>query len=61
MVPRQASTTLQQFALGYPILAITGPRQSGKTTLARATFADKRYVSLEDPDERAFADLWIPA
>lgn len=56
MVPRQASTTLRQLALGFPILAVTGPRQSGKTTLARATFADKRYVSLEDPDERAFAD-----
>ncbi len=37
------------------MLAITGPRQSGKTTLARALFADKPYVSLEDPVERAFA------
>ncbi|MDP2417523.1 MAG: AAA family ATPase [Hydrogenophaga sp.] len=34
---------------------MTGPRQSGKTTLARALFADKPYVSLEDPVERAFA------
>ncbi len=38
------------------MLAITGPRQSGKTTLARAQFADTPYVSLEDPIERAFAD-----
>lgn len=35
---------------------MTGPRQSGKTTLAKAVFADKAYVSLENPDERAFAD-----
>ncbi len=34
---------------------MTGPRQSGKTTLARAAFGDKLYVSLEDPIERAFA------
>jgi uncharacterized protein len=34
---------------------MTGPRQSGKTTLARAAFPDKRYVSLEDPDTRDFA------
>ncbi len=34
---------------------LTGHRKSGKTTLARATFPAKRYVSLENPDERAFA------
>ncbi len=55
MIPRASTQTLQQLALGYPIIAITGPRQSGKTTLAKATFAEKRYVSLEDPDERLFA------
>ena len=37
------------------MLAITGPRQSGKTTLARALFSDKPYVSLENPQEREFA------
>ncbi|MHB8544205.1 MAG: ATP-binding protein [Leptospirales bacterium] len=41
---------------GYPIIAITGPRQSGKTTLVRMMFPDKPYVSLEDLDERAFAN-----
>lgn len=55
MIPRAAAGTLRRFARGYPILAITGPRQSGKTTLARATFPRKRYVSLEDPNERLFA------
>ena len=56
MIPRQATPVLQNLALGYPILAITGPRQAGKTTLAQTTFPDKRYLSLEDPDQRAFAE-----
>ena len=56
MIKRQAETVLLELAKGYPILAITGPRQAGKTTLAQSTFPDKRYVSLEDLDEREFAD-----
>jgi predicted AAA+ superfamily ATPase len=56
MIPRQATATLQSLAQGYPILAITGPRQAGKTTLVQSTFPDKPYVSLEDPDTRAFAE-----
>lgn len=55
MIPRHASTTLQRLANGFPVLAITGPRQAGKTTLARALFGHKPYVSLENPDEREFA------
>lgn len=38
-----------------PVVTLTGPRQSGKTTLARAAFPDHAYVSLEDPEERAQA------
>ena len=56
MIPRHASATLQRLATGFPVLAITGPRQSGKTTLARDLFSDKPYVSLENPEEREFAD-----
>lgn len=56
MYPRQARSTLERLARGFPVLALTGPRQSGKTTLARASFPDKPYVSLENPDERAFAE-----
>ena len=55
MIERDAAATLARLAQGFPVLAITGPRQSGKTTLARAVFAHKPYVSLENPDERAFA------
>lgn len=39
----------------YPVVSVVGPRQSGKTTLVRATFPDKPYVTLEDPDTRAYA------
>jgi uncharacterized protein len=39
----------------YPIVTITGPRQSGKTTLAKACFPQKPYVNLEEPDQRHFA------
>lgn len=55
MIPRQAKDTLLRLAKGFPILVITGPRQSGKTTLASTTFPNHKYISLEDLDERAFA------
>lgn len=55
MIPRQAFKTLQRLAKGFPIVAITGPRQSGKTTLAKARFANKPYVNLENPAELEFA------
>jgi len=55
MFDRSLSPVLQRFARTFPVVAVTGPRQSGKTTLVRRVFADKPYVSLEDPAERAFA------
>lgn len=54
-IPRAAEETVKQLARGCPIVAITGPRQSGKTTLARKAFPDRPYVSLEDLDQREFA------
>lgn len=39
----------------FPVVTITGPRQSGKTTLLKHVFPDKKYVSLEDPDTRQIA------
>lgn len=55
MIVRDATHSLRQLAGWYPIVALTGPRQAGKTTLARSLFADKPYVSLEDADARDLA------
>ena len=56
MIPRTAEACLKTFARGYPILALTGPRQSGKTTLARAVFPGMPYVSMENPVHREFVE-----
>ncbi len=55
MLARHARHTLKALASGFPVLAITGPRQSGKTTLARSAFPQLPYVNLEDPDTRDMA------
>ena len=55
MIKREIEKLLMELAKGYPALAITGPRQAGKTTLARMAFPQKAYVSLENPDLRDWA------
>jgi len=55
MIKRIMTSELIQAANDYPIVTIIGPRQSGKTTLAKSTFPDYQYCSLEDPDIRAYA------
>lgn len=55
MIPRSAEATLRRLAGGFRAVVMIGPRQSGKTTLARAAFPDKPYVSLEASQERIFA------
>jgi predicted AAA+ superfamily ATPase len=52
MIKRILSQKLNELRQQYPIVALLGPRQSGKTTLAKNVFAHLPYVSLEDPDER---------
>jgi hypothetical protein len=49
------AAALKKSAAQYPVLTVTGPRQSGKTTLVRSLFAKHDYVSLETPDVREFA------
>ena len=55
MINRTLKDKLLSLAKQYPILTLTGPRQSGKSTLLQNTFPNYRYVSLEDPDMREFA------
>ena len=55
MIRRNLATALEQAATWAPCLTLTGPRQSGKTTLCRMVFPDHPYALLENPDERAFA------
>ncbi len=55
MIQRDLADTLTDAARAYPVVTITGPRQSGKTTLCRHLFSDHPYVSLEPLDTRAFA------
>lgn len=52
MLPRHALTTLRYLARGFPVLAITGPRLSGKSTLARLAFPQLPHRNLEDADAR---------
>lgn len=53
---RELEAELRISAQSYPIVTIVGPRQSGKTTLAKMVFPDKAYRSLENPDTRAYAN-----
>ena len=55
MIQRIAKRELVQLAKEYPVVVVVGPRQSGKTTLCRATFPEHAYVSLEEPDTLRFA------
>jgi predicted AAA+ superfamily ATPase len=55
VIQREASAKVLEYASHYPVVTITGPRQSGKTTLCRMLFSDRPYVSLEAPDTREFA------
>lgn len=55
MIPRTLEKSLKELARQYPVVTLTGPRQSGKTTLCRTAFPGKPYVNLESPDIREFA------
>ena len=55
MIPRTISSALLKKSKGYPVISVTGPRQSGKTTLVRNLFPEYLYCNLELPDTREYA------
>lgn len=55
MIERDSENSVRTLLRGFPIVTLTGPRQSGKTTLAKTIFYDRPYASLEDPDIRQTA------
>jgi predicted AAA+ superfamily ATPase len=55
MKDRIIASKILEFAKTYPVVTITGPRQSGKTTLAKMLFPSYRYVNLESLTDREFA------
>ena len=55
MLSRHLTDALKAAAAHYPVVTLTGPRQSGKTTLVQTLFGDYHYLSLEAPDVRARA------
>ena len=56
MIEREITPCLVKLFEQYPFVTVTGPRQSGKTTLCRAAFPHLTYVNLEAPDQREFAE-----
>ncbi len=54
-IPREITPFLREAVVHFPIVTLLGPRQSGKSSLAKEIFPQYRYVSLEDPDLRLFA------
>lgn len=55
MITRTAQDALLRLASQFPVIGVTGPRQSGKSTLTKATFPDKRYISFDDKSMRELA------
>ena len=56
MIRREITPRLDALFGQFPFVTVTGPRQSGKTTLCRAAFPDLAYANLEAPDQRDFAE-----
>ena len=54
LISREIVNLIETFLLGFPVIGLTGPRQSGKTTLMKSMFPEYKYYNLESPDVRSF-------
>ncbi len=52
MIPRSIAKRAKQLSTWFPVVSVTGPRQSGKSTLVKAVFPDYAYANLENPQTR---------
>lgn len=55
MIKRSITKHFKQLVKQYPVVTMTGPRQSGKTTIYKNVFPDYAYVNLEDLITRHYA------
>ena len=55
VIKRNIEDRIREMSRKFPVVSLTGPRQSGKTTLLRSMFPEYQYVSLENPDIQDFA------
>lgn len=56
IVKRTLEDTIRKYIKLFPVIAVNGPRQSGKTTLLKSAFPEYQYISLENPDIRTIAE-----
>jgi len=56
MISRETKNLIETFLLGFPVIGLIGPRQSGKTTLMKSMFPEYKYYNLESPDVRSFIE-----
>ena len=57
MIRRKSQEALLRVAKQFPVVGVTGPRQSGKSTLVQLTFPDKRYITFDNDDMRLIAEM----
>lgn len=55
LIQRKVGNVFKRLTHDYPVITLTGPRQSGKTTLCRMTYPEMAYANLEDPELREYA------
>ena len=61
MIERTMAQKLRDMSEWFPVVSLTGPRQSGKSTLIKAVFPEYEYLNLENPEVRRAHSMTRPA